>query len=258
MRDQINAFLSNDSSFGRLMTRLGVMIGANLMFVLFSFPLVTLGAAWAALDFVMLKTLRGDGEVNPFVQFWIGFRDNFRQATLVWLAALLIAALAVVDVRFLLHMGGGMVNFRYAIYAVLLLLLIELIYLFPLMAAFSNKLSVLLRGAFAFAFRKPLKTLVLLFFHVFPFVLTYSDAQLLPLYAFLWALIGFGALAMLTARLLLPEIRPLLPLVDEYGCFILDEDGKKRMPGMGTDAAKGAAHEKSEAEILEEMEKLGM
>ena len=72
------------------------------------------------------------------------------------------------------------------------------------------------------------------------------------------ALIGFGALAMLTARLLLPEIRPLLPLVDEYGCFILDEDGKKRMPGMGTDAAKGVAHEKSEAEILEEMEKLGM
>jgi len=157
MRDQINAFLSNDSSFGRLMTRLGIMIGANLMFVLFSLPLVTLGAAWAALDYVMLKALRGDGEVNPFAQFWIGFRDNFKQATLVWLAALLIAALAVVDVRFLMHMGGSMVKFRYAIYAVLLLLLAELIYLFPLMAAFSNSLPILLRGAFAFALRKPLK-----------------------------------------------------------------------------------------------------
>lgn len=258
MRDQINAFLSNDSSFGRFMTRLGIMIGANLMFVLFSLPFVTLGAAWAALDFVMLKTLRGDGEVNPFTQFWIGFRDNFKQATLVWLAALLIAALAAVDVRFLMHMGGSMVSFRYAIYAVLLLLLAELIYLFPLMAAFSNRLPVLLRGAFAFALRKPLKLLVLLFFHIFPIALTYLDAQNMPLYAFLWAFIGFGALAMLTSHLLLPEFRPLLPLVDEDGCFVLDEDGRRLIPGEGSVPVQGLAHEKSEAEILKEMEKLGM
>ena len=155
MRERINAFLSNESSFGRLMTKLGIIIGANLMFVLFSMPVLTLGAAWAALDHVMLKTLRGDGVLNPFKQFWIGFKSNFRQATIAWLIALAVLALGWLDVRFLLHMGGPMVNFRYAVYGVGAVLLIGLIYLFPTMAAFSNKLPVLFRSGYYFALKSP-------------------------------------------------------------------------------------------------------
>ena len=258
MRERINAFLSNESSFGRLMTKLGIIIGANLMFVLFSMPVLTLGAAWAALDHVMLKTLRGDGVLNPFKQFWIGFRTNFRQATAAWLIALAVLALGWLDVRFLLHMGGPMVNFRYAVYAVGAVLLIGLIYLFPTMAAFSNKLPVLFRSAYYFALKNPLKLIVLLFFHVFPLFLTYTDAQLMPLYAFLWTFFGFGAIAMLTAKLLLPLFAPHLPLVDEAGDFILDETGNQLRPGDEDKRIDQGPHEKSEAEILEEMKKLGM
>ena len=78
MRDAINSFFSNDSVFGRLMTKIGIIIGANLMFVLFSIPVVTIGASYVALYHVMLKTLRGNGVVNPFKQFWIGFKTNFK------------------------------------------------------------------------------------------------------------------------------------------------------------------------------------
>lgn len=258
MRERINAFLSNESSFGRLMTKLGIIIAANLMFVLFSMPVLTIGAAWAALDHVMLKTLRSGGVVNPFRQFWIGFRTNFKQATAAWLIALAVAALGWVDVRFLLHMGGGMVNFRYAIYGVGFLLLIGLIYLFPTMAAFSNRLPVLFRSGCYFALKKPLRLIVLLFFHVFPLLLTYTDAQMMPLYAFLWTFFGFGAIAMLTAKLLLPLFTPLLPLVDEAGDFILDENGNPLRPGEEEKISHQGPHEKSEAEILEEMKKLGM
>ena len=45
MRELMSSFLSNDSAFGRLMTRCGVVIGANLMFVLFSLPVITIGAS---------------------------------------------------------------------------------------------------------------------------------------------------------------------------------------------------------------------
>ena len=258
MRERINAFLSNESSFGKLMTKLGIIIGANLMFVLFSMPVVTIGAAWAALDHVMLKTLRGDGVLNPFKQFWVGFRTNFKQATIVWLIALAVIALGWVDVRFLLHMGGPMVNFRYAIYAVGGILLIGLIYLFPTMAAFANRLPVLFRSGYYFAFKKPLRLLVLLFFHVFPLALTYLDAQMMPLYAFIWTFIGFGAIAMLTAKLLLPQFTPLLPLVDDAGDFILDENGNPLRPGEEDKIPDQGPQEKSDAEILEEMKKLGM
>lgn len=258
MRERINAFLANESSFGKLMTKLGIIIGANLMFVLFSLPVLTIGAAWAALEHVMLKTLRGDGVLNPFKQFWIGFRSNFKQATAAWIIVLAVAVLGWIDVRFLLHMGGPMVNFRYAIYAVGVVLLIGVIYLYPTMAAFANKLPVLFRSGYYFALKKPLRLIVLLFFHVFPLLLTYLDAQMMPLYAFLWTFFGFGAIAMLTAKLLLPLFTPLLPLVDDAGDFILDENGNQLRPGEEDKAAALAERKKSEAEVLEEMKKLGM
>ena len=34
----IRSFLDNDSVFGKLMTRCGILIGANLMFILFCIP----------------------------------------------------------------------------------------------------------------------------------------------------------------------------------------------------------------------------
>ena len=74
MREFANAFMSPDSAFGRVMTKIGIIIAANLMFVLFSLPIVTIGASYAGLYRVMLKTLRSGGVTNPFKQFWLGFK----------------------------------------------------------------------------------------------------------------------------------------------------------------------------------------
>jgi uncharacterized membrane protein YesL len=82
MSQFLSGFLDNDSRFGRLMTRCGIVIGANLMFFFFSLPVVTAGASFVALYHVMFKVLRGDGVVNPFKQLWIGFKNNFKKATI--------------------------------------------------------------------------------------------------------------------------------------------------------------------------------
>ena len=106
MHELIGSFLSNESRFGRVMTRCAIIVAANLLFILFSFPVVTAGAALAALYHVMFKTLRGDGVINPFAQFWTGFRTNFRQATVVWLLALALAAFGYFDVQICRQAGG--------------------------------------------------------------------------------------------------------------------------------------------------------
>lgn len=258
MHELISSFLSNESSFGRLMTRWGIIIGANLMFVLFTLPVFTIGASAAALYHVMLKTLRGDGVINPFKQFWIGFKSNFKQATLAWLLILALVGFGYVDLRICEQAGGMIGAFRYPLYALGIVVCILAVYLFPVMAAFADTLPHLIRNSFYFAFRKPGKLLVILFFNVFPLVLTYTDLQMMPLYAFLWSFFGFGAIAMLGARLLLPEFKPYLPLVDECGDFILDENGNRLPADAQVNAADASQPEKSEEEILEEMKKLGM
>lgn len=261
MHELIQGLISNDSLFGRIMTRIGTVIAANIMFILFSMPVVTAGASWIALHHTMLKMLRSKDAINPFKQFWQGFKGNFKQATIVWLITLVLIAFGYFDIRICQQAGGFIGSLRYGIYALAIILFIVLIYLFPTMAAFSDSLPNLVRNSIYFAFRKPFKLLVNLFFHFFPMFLTYTDRHFLPLYAFLWVMFGFGAIALLFDNLLLPEFEPYLPLVDECGDFILDPDGKPYMPGDEDKIEEGQfaeseAPEMSEDEILAEMRKL--
>ena len=255
--------MSNESPFGRLMTKIGIIICANLMFVLFSLPVVTIGASYTALYRVMFKTMRSGGVTNPFKQFWIGFKTNFLQSTIVWVVFAALMVLLYFDVKICANAGPPISFFQYGAYAVALILTLVLIYTFPSIAAFEGKIKDHIRNAIYFSFHKPWFIPVNLFFHIFPLYLTYSDPHLLPLYAFCWFFFGFGAIVMLTARLLIKDYNKYLPLVDDFGDFILTEDGKMIMPGTPEEKAyfasqKPSGGEKTEEEILEEMKMLDM
>ena len=260
MAELLSGFLSNDSTFGRLMNKAWIIIVSSFLFAVFSMPVITIGASWAAVSHVMLKTLRGDGSINPFVQFWRGFKSNFKQATIVWIITVLLLVAGYFNVRICEQAGGFIGMMKYGVYALGIAMAIVVIYIFPTMAAFANSLKNLMRNAIYFAFHKPLKLIVILFFTLFPIYLTITDVQFRPLYGFIWVTFGTGAIGMLTATLLLPEFKPYLPLVDASGEFVLDDDGNPLMPGQEHSAAGnlGTSAEKSDAEIQEEMKKLGM
>ncbi len=265
MHEIIGSLISNESLFGRIMTRIGTVIAANILFALCCMPVVTAGAGLAALYHTMLKMLRSKDAINPFKQFWKGFTGNFKQATVVWLISLVLIIMGIFNVRICRQAAGFIGSLRYGVYALGLILFIILIYLFPTMAAFSDTLPNLIRSSLYWAMRKPFKLLVNLFFHFFPMFLTYTDRHFLPLYAFIWAMFGFGAVALLTSYLLLSEFEPYLPVVDECGDFILKRNGEPLMPGEELDeedeelvAESFGPGEMSEEEVLEEMRKLGM
>ena len=211
----MQGFLDNDSFFGKFMTKFGIIIGANLMFILCSIPFVTIGGGLVALYHVMLKVHRGEGVLNPFKEFWIGFKNNFKQATIAWLGFVAIAVVLYMDVRISTQAGGMMKMFSYGAYVVAIILIISYCFLLPTMAAFADTIPHLIRNGWFFACRRPFKTLVILFFDCFPLYLTYSDQHMLPLYAFLWCLFGFGAIAMLGATLLVKEFAEFLPKNEE-------------------------------------------
>ena len=84
-----------ESALGRFLNRLYVVVVTNLLFVLFSLPVVTIGASIAALDYTLMKFQRGDRLFKVAATFWKGFRENFAKATA---AFALLAALAVFQV----------------------------------------------------------------------------------------------------------------------------------------------------------------
>lgn len=222
MNPLVRGFLDNDSYFGRFMTKFGIIIGANLMFVVFSLPVFTIGAGLTALYHVMFRTLRSGGVVNPFKEFWKGFKTNFRQATISWLVFVFITGFLTVDLQICAQATGHVRHLRFAIYAIMAAVIFLYLYLLPTMAAFEDTIPHLIRNAMYFIAKKPLRFVVIAFFDIFPLVLTYTDLKMMPLYAFIWTMCGFGLLAMLGATLLLPVFKPFLPVVNSDGDFVAD------------------------------------
>ena len=231
----VRGFLDNNSLFGRVMTRCGILIAANLLFLLGCVPVVTAGAAWAALYYTLFKTLR-EGEVNPFRTFWQGFRDNFRQATAAWGLLVGLGLLLGLELFWCSQFTGPVALFRYGLLALLMAEAVLALYLFPVMAAFRGTLPQLALDSVSFAVRRPDTLLLGLFIHAVPLLLTYWDTVRLPLYAFVWCTVGCSAVAMSFAAPLLRQFTPLLS------------------PPEGADGG----HERSQGEILEDMKKLGM
>ncbi len=206
--------MSEESLVGRITSRLWILFGANIMFVLFSLPVITAGPAWAAMYHVCLKTLRQDNSLNPFREFWQGLRINFRQALLAWLGFLAVLIILVFDILFVSRTQSVMRYMRWPVYMVTGFVLLVLFHLFPVMAAFEDSLKGHLRNSLFFASQNPFRAILILVLNAGPMIWTYTDVVRMPLYAFLWTSIGFCGIAMIVSKLLLHDLEKYLPSLD--------------------------------------------
>ena len=88
-----------DNPVIRILNRCTDLVVLNLLFLLCCIPVVTIGAALAAMISVTLRSVRyGDGYVVQ--HFFKAFRENFRRSTMVWLGAMLFGGLLVLDFLF--------------------------------------------------------------------------------------------------------------------------------------------------------------
>lgn len=225
MNTFLQGFLDNDSYFGRFMNKLYIIIVANILFMITSLPVITIGPGFVALYHVMLRTLRQKGDINPFKEYWAGFKNNFKQALVLWVLFVLFAFVLLIEYSFCDQTGGILTFFKYGLMMMGIIAVVLFIYTLPVMAAFADTIVHLMRNAFFFAAKQPFKLLVILFFDIFPLYLTYTDAQFAPLYGFIWVTCGFGLLAMLGAKLLLPDFIPFLDEKDDVdGTMSLNDD----------------------------------
>jgi uncharacterized membrane protein YesL len=180
----------------------------------------------------MLRFLRSDGEINPFKEFWIGLKNNFRQAIIVWLLFLVIVIIGVMDIRFAMYAKGVMTIFKYLIYLIFGIALILVSHMAPVMAAFADTIPHLARNSAFFASKNPVRALAIAALNIGPLILTYYDLQRLPLYAFMWAVFGFGAIAMIVSKMLIKDFNVYLPELDEFGYPVEEGQEDGEMPDL--------------------------
>lgn len=142
----------------------------NLLWVLFSLPIVTAGASTVALYTVLFKMKKGT-EGKLFRDFWDAFRANFRQSTALWLIMVLAAAVFTTDIFFFVNMGGFAGTFCAMLFLGMdVALLMMGLYVFPLQAVFDNKIGVTIKSALYLSFRHFGWTVVLFALCVLTFI----------------------------------------------------------------------------------------
>lgn len=124
-------FLRYDSDFMVMLGRIADYVILNVLCVIFSIPLFTVGAAVTAKYYVAMKLARKE-EPNVFKAFIKSFRDNFKQATLLWLLSVFLSAFLAMD-WFLLK-KTGMTNavsfFQIALFVVTVLVVMSVFVFF--------------------------------------------------------------------------------------------------------------------------------
>lgn len=133
----------------------------SVLWLLFSLPIITAGASTTALYVTIYRYIRKE-EGHLWRTFWGAFRENLKRSTLVWLAALAVAAILAVDVlvfRTMALNGQLLGKLYWLILALCCAAVTWAAYLFAYAARFRGTARDVLRVSLALMIAHPLRAL---------------------------------------------------------------------------------------------------
>lgn len=155
------ALFNINSSFFKFINKLLDVLLVNLLWILCSLPVVTIGAATCAAFSVTLKMVDDEEGyiVKPFFKY---FKQNFKQGTLMWL----VTAPQI----YLLYLLWQLVFKSDDINAIVIIGVIFLtalsismnIYSYPLIARYENSLKKIIKNSFGISIQYFGKTIILI------------------------------------------------------------------------------------------------
>ena len=172
-------FLSYDSKFSQIMLRFCYCCWLNLLWAVCSIPIVTIGASTTALYYVMLKLARGE-EGNVTKMFFQAFKENFKQATVLWLILFAVGLFLGADAYVLYHLrkisqGPVLVMWTLLLAVVIaaaVFYTIVLLLVFPLTASVRNTNKNMLINSFLIGARYLFATILVFAVHFAVFFVT--------------------------------------------------------------------------------------
>lgn len=217
-------FFNMDSGLFRFLSRLADLMILNILFLLTCIPIVTIGASCTALYYVTMKMAR-DEDAYIARSYFKSFKENFKQATIIWVVALLLIVLLFFDFQILSVMTSSFVTvIRIALISVSLIMAMVLLYTFPVLAKFYNSIKNTVKNAFFMSIRHFPKTLLMLVISVGAVVLTFLSAFTLTWGILIWMMFGFALISYLHARFFVKIFDMYIPENQEEETEKTEED----------------------------------
>ena len=159
-----------------LMKKLGIMADLlilNLVTLVCCLPIVTAGAAFTAMHYVLLKIVRGE-EGYVVKTFFRAFRENLLQGTILWIIMVVVYAALFVDWRILRMQGNEFPVFMNILLlaAVIIIYLISL-YIFPILSRYQNTVPGTIKAALTMSVVGTIRTIGAAIVYPIPYVILF-------------------------------------------------------------------------------------
>ena len=165
-------FLNYDRKFSQTMIKLCYACFLNLLWMICSLPIITIGASTTALYYACLKIVR-DEDFDAGRMFFHSFKQNFKQATVIWLIMLAAGIFLGGDGYILYHLRSNSTGAMAVLWTLLLAIIIAaaviyvivLLYVFPLLASVENTTFAMLKNAFLIGTHYLFSTILMFLVH---------------------------------------------------------------------------------------------
>ena len=227
-----------DSPFMNFLNKLCDIMILNILVLVFSLPIFTIGAAVTAGYYMSFKMVKN--EENYIVKgFWKAFKENFRQSTALWLIILAVCGVLFVDYRIVLYSGLSFDRWlRLGLLTVTLIIALGVSFVFALQARFTNTVKHTLKNAFLMALSHLPSAILFVVSYAVPVVLLYFIPQIFPVIV----LLAIGLLIYLKSFLFLKIFKKYEDALD----MKKDEESDNESEDLGIFAGSESIEQMSE------------
>lgn len=190
-------FFNLDSPVMQALGKMADMMWLNILTLICCIPIITAGASLTALHYMALKIVRNE-ECYITRGFFKSFKENFKQATIIWLLMLVVIILLVGDFLIMKYSGLEFSKvLQIIIVAVGVLFTFTAMFVFPVLAKFDNTTWRTIKNAFLMSIMQFPKTILMVILFAIPPVVFVLFPQVIPIVI----MFGFSLPAWLSAKL---------------------------------------------------------
>lgn len=187
----MSRFFNPENPVFRFLSGIFDMILLNVIFILTSLPLFTVGASLTALYSVLLWRENDNGYLHQI--YFSSFRKNFRQATAVWIPCFAVTLFLSYELYLVFRVLDPFWRFlQFPIWISLFLAVSILLYAFPQIARFEQKTLLILKNSILISISNIVLTIAVLAVSFFAVDLCLHNGDWLVLIFSIYLFIGFA------------------------------------------------------------------
>lgn len=197
MNNKGSGFMINlfgiDNKFFETLEKISNIVILNFLYILFSIPIITIGASTTATYFVAMKIVANE-EGYIFRTFIKSFKENFKISTIVWIMIMLVGGVLILD----FHISNAISNssisnvFKLILTMVSIIIIFNITYVFPIICKFDNSIKNTIINATFISIQNLPYTIIMSLLNLIPIISILFFSNYLGYIAFFYIIIGYA------------------------------------------------------------------